>query len=126
MAIENKINYYEHFTEFVAIKLGIGRSTIPKPSSWSESGNTVGALALKLGVLTTEAIDRVLIEQQEQSLKFIEASISLGLMNRKQSEQILHIQLLHKNQTLLEMMLLNDQINIEDIWKILSECEPPL
>ncbi|MDR4503749.1 MAG: hypothetical protein MRK01_03025 [Candidatus Scalindua sp.] len=114
----------DHFKEFLARKLGIERSKIPNPGIWFGTGETYAALSLKLDLLTTEKIDVILKEEQEQKLLFGEAAIKLGFIRSEQSEILLQLQLLHRNLALLEMMVLNNQIKLEDIWKILSEYEP--
>lgn len=114
----------DHFREFLAGKLGIERSTIPNPGIWFGTGETYAALSLKLDLMTTEKIDAVLAEQQENNLIFGEAAIKLGFIKKEQSELISQLQVFHRNLALLEMMLLNNQISMEDICKILSEYEP--
>jgi hypothetical protein len=125
MDIADKNNCDEHFKDFLVRRLGIDRSTIPNPGIWFGTGETYSALSLKLDLLTTEKIDTVLDKTEDQNMHFGETAIKLGFIKKEQSEKILQLQLLHKNQPLLEMMLLNNQIKLEDIWVILSEYEPP-
>ena len=126
MEFKDKSFSDEHFKDFLVKRLGIIRSEIPNPGVWFETGETYGAVSLKLDLLTTEKIDAILKEQENNDLKFGELAIKLGFIKREQSEKLLQFQFLHRNLALVEMMVLNNQIKLEDIWTILSEYTSPI
>ncbi len=125
MNIKDKTYFDEHFKEFLVKNWGSDRASIPSPSVQFAIDETYGQLSLKMDLLTMENIHTILKEKDEQNPKFGEKAIKLGFINREQSEKILQFQLSHRNLNLLEKMVLKKQLKQKDVWKILSEYEPP-
>ncbi|TDE63122.1 MAG: hypothetical protein D8M57_19980 [Candidatus Scalindua sp. AMX11] len=122
---KDKAYYDEHFKEFLVNNWGFDKTSIPSPSLQFSIDETFGQISLKMDLLTMENIHTILKERHAANPKFGEKAVTMGYINREQSEKILQFQLSHRNLNLLEKMVLNKQLKQKDIWKIMSEYDPP-
>ena len=51
------------FEQFLVERLQMPAFMLPQVGEWSGTGNTIGALALRLGVLDLQQIDEILTRQ---------------------------------------------------------------
>jgi hypothetical protein len=113
------------FTEFLQTQLGLQDHEVPVPGEWANVGNTTGALALRLGLLTVEQIDHIL-ESQETNAHgkfFGEIAVELGFVEQVQIERLLDIQLLNRRLELGEQLVLSGRTDMQSLLGNLQEFQ---
>lgn len=105
------------FTEFLQTQLGLEESEIPVPGEWANVGNTTGALALRLGLLSVEQIDHILESQETHGHgKFFgEIAVELGFADQEQIESLLEIQRLNRQLELGEQLVLSGRTDLNGL-----------
>lgn len=112
----------EPFTEFLKTQLKLEDHEVPEPGEWANVGNTTGALALRLNVLTVDEIDQIL-EAQENcgSIKmFGELAIEMGFLDSEQVDRLLSVQQLNKSLELGEQLVISGKTDIPTLLTTLE------
>lgn len=112
----------DDFSRNVAERLGIHVARLPRPGEWSGTGQTIGALALRLGLLDLSKIERVLDRQLAKPEKFGVLAVELGLLTREKVDQLLRLQQVHRRLELLEQLYLSHQMGLRQGLELLASC----
>ena len=115
----------EPFTEFLQQQLGLADHEVPEPGEWAHVGNTTGAVALRLGLLTVEQIDHILETQETegQTKLFGEIAVELGYADQSEIERLLTIQRLNRRLELGEQLVLAGRVDLDTLLTHLREFE---
>ena len=108
------------FIEYLATRLGLENRLRPKSNEWSRVGNTVGALALRLNLLSEAQIDKILEMQDVQGGYFGELALQAGYLNPLQISRLLEIQSLHDQLFLAEQLVVAGTIDVPTLVGNLS------
>jgi len=105
------------FTEYLQKQLGLEDRDIPQPSEWANVGNTTGAVALRLGLLSVEQIDAILEHQENENHTklFGEIAVELGYASQEEIDHLLEIQQLNRRLELGEQLVLAGRIDIDTL-----------
>ena len=82
----------EEISACVAAHLGVAPEDLPQPGIWAQSGNTIGALALRVNLLTIDQVDDIVNEQERSRKLFGEIAIELGFVCKHDVERLLELQ----------------------------------
>ena len=109
------------FIEFLAARLGLKADERPQSNEWSRVGNTIGALALRLGLLDESQIDKVLETQDAHGGYFGELAVKAGYLTSIQVAQLLEMQSLHEQLYLAEQLVIIRRLDVPALITHLSE-----
>jgi hypothetical protein len=90
-------------------------------SDWAGTGNTIGALALRLGVLSLDEIDRVLDAQENNRRLFGEIAVELSFLTPDQVDRLIQLQRFHQLLEVGEHMVIKGLLSIEELQSSLLE-----
>ena len=88
--------YSKELAEFLARRLGVDPADLPSSTGWAGSGNAIGALALRLGVLTLDQVEQVVDQQAGDARMFGELATALGFCTEDDIERLIEVQRLHR------------------------------
>lgn len=111
------------FSEFLSSKLNLQPEEYPAPSEWSGTGNTIGALALRLGALSLNQIDAILQHQQSNPKLFGEIGIQLGYLKPEFVQRLIDLQRLHLDLELGELLVLSGRIDTGKLMELMIEFQ---
>lgn len=107
----------DSFLDFLQSEPGLNFEQRPAPGEWSNVGNTIGALALRLNLLSPEQILQIVdlqeIEQDERL--FGELAVDLGYLTTAQVDRLLEIQRLHRNLELAEQLVVSGTMDLSTL-----------
>lgn len=115
------------FEQFLLARLGSHQSPIGHACDWAGTGNTIGALALRLGVLTLDQIDRILDLQEEDRRRFGELAVHLGYITNDQVQRLIDLQKFHQLLEIGEHYVMEGSTSVDELQHSLSEfyAQPP-
>lgn len=111
------------FLEYLTKSLGLAEHEVPRPGQWSSISNTLGAMALRLNLLTAEQVDRILEIQEEgsQRRRFGEMAVQEGLMTTEQVNLLLEIQHANKRLELGEQLVISGKLDVPELFRCLAD-----
>jgi hypothetical protein len=105
---------------YLAAELGLSKEDLPPPGSWSECGQTIGALALRLNALTIEQIDGIIDFQSQERMLFGEIAAHLGYLTETEVARLLELQEFHRALELGELLVLAGRIDVPQLCALLA------
>ena len=111
------------FLEYLIAALDLKEDEIPKTGAWSSISNTLGALALRLNLLTPEQVDQILEVQEEgnKGKRFGEVGINLGLLTAEHVEILLELQKADKRLELGQQLVLTGKLDVPGLFRCLAD-----
>lgn len=109
------------FSDFLASRLKLAPGDAPKPSEWSGTGNTIGALALRLGVLSLHQIDNILQQQQSVPKLFGEIGVQLGYLTTEAVDRLIELQRLHLDLEQGELLVVAGKLDVAGLLSALRD-----
>ena len=109
------------FVEYLVTRLGFKNQPRPKSNEWSRVGNTVGALALRLNLLSEDQIEKILETQDVEGGYFGELALQAGYLNPMQISRLLEIQSLHDQLFLAEQFVVAGTLDVSALVSHLSD-----
>ncbi len=103
------------FIEYVAESLGLDPQERPQPSKWLRLGNTIGALALRMNLMSDAEVDETLEVQDVQGGYFGEIAVEKRYRTSEQVSRLLEIQNLHDQLFLAENWVLEGKIDVPSL-----------
>jgi len=115
----------EEVARFFANRLGLDREAMPPIGIYANAGATIGALALRMGVLSFDEIDQIIEAQSNDKKRFGELAIQLGFVSEQQVESLIDLQSLHSAMALGELLLMAGVVDVPTLLRILADfwCE---
>jgi hypothetical protein len=111
----------DDFDAYLAEEIGVDRKTFPQPGEWAGAGETFGAIALKLNLITMTTIDALIEAQQAEELRFGELAVKLGVLTREQADHVLDIQHFHRSLETGERLVVQGKIALPKLLRILAD-----
>ncbi len=111
------------FIDFLTGKLGLENYECPKPGQWSRVGSTIGALALKLNLMTETDVDKVLEMQDVEGGYFGELAVIAGCISHDHVRALLEIQHLHDQLQLGEQLVVDGKLDLSTLIRSLSDFQ---
>jgi len=115
----------EVVAQFFARRLGLNPEELPPIGIYANAGATIGALALRMGVLSFDQIDEIIEAQSSDKKRFGELAVHLGFVTEKQVESLVDLQSLHSAMALGELLLMAGIVDVPTLLRILADfwCE---
>ncbi len=101
------------FVEYLADSLGLEAQDRPQTSEWSRVGNTIGALTLRMNLMSVAEVDKVLEIQDVRGGYFGEIAVTNGFLTSENVNLLLEIQQLH------------DQLYLAEQWVVAGKLDIP-
>ena len=111
------------FIGFLTNKLGLENYDRPNTGQWSRVGSTIGALALKLNLMTESEVDKVLEMQDVEGGYFGELAVKAGCLSHAHVSALLAIQHLHDQLQLGEQLVVDGKLDVSELIRSLSEFQ---
>jgi hypothetical protein len=110
------------FVQFLADELDLNETALPDPNRVNDAGNTLGAICVRLGVLSIMDIESILEVQREQrQLRFGEIAVQQGLMTKFQLERILAVQAFYRSFELGTLLVLDGHVGLGRLTELWTE-----
>ena len=106
--------------ELLAERLGIEPAQLPTPGNWAGSGNTIGALALRLGVLTLDQVEQAVDLQASDGKLFGEIVRALGYCTESDIDRLLALQRLHRCLDQAATLVMSGQLDMVELLEALA------
>lgn len=107
-------------SDFLAERLEIDPASLPAPSRWAGSGNTIGALALRLGVLTLDQVEQAVDLQASDGQLLGEIVRALGYCTDVDIERLLALQRLHRCLDQAALLVMSGQMDMVELLEALA------
>jgi hypothetical protein len=109
--------------EFLRTRLRLSEEELPEPGEWADAGNTIGMLALRMGLLSVEQIDHILETQEREGSvrRFGELAESLGLLSHSQVSRLLAVQSLNRELEMGERLVLSGRLEVAELVRHLND-----
>ena len=119
----------KEFDKFLSGRTGIDEDEFPLSGEWAGAGETFGAIALKLNMITMTTIDALIEAQQVDNLRFGELAVKLGVLSREQANRILEVQRFHRSLETGERLVVHGKLALPKLLRILADyledCKGP-
>ena len=109
------------FIEFLTKRLELRNYEHPQTGHWSRLGSTIGALALKLNLMTEAEVDKVLEMQDVSGEYFGELAVKADCLSHAQVIALLEIQHLHEQLQLGEQLVVDGKLDVPTLIRTLYE-----
>lgn len=97
---------------FLAERLGLSIDDLPQPGIWAQSGNTIGAIALRMNLLTIDQVDDIINAQETESKLFGQIAIELGFIDKDELDRLLELQRFHWSFELGELLFVRGDVDL--------------
>ncbi|MCP5040874.1 MAG: hypothetical protein GY944_07570 [bacterium] len=84
------------FVEFLIEQLELSSSDVPAASEWAGTGNTMGAIGLRVGLLGLDEIDQIISKQASDPRLFGEIAVASKILNQAEVDVLLTLQHFHR------------------------------
>jgi hypothetical protein len=118
-AVADQHDCWQRMTEFLSRELGVSVDSLPTPGAWSCTGLTIGALSLRLNVLTLDQIDVIIDQQATDGKRFGEIAMAQGFLSPTQVDRLLLLQRLHWAIEQTERLFVMDRIDLPKMTELL-------
>ena len=106
---------------FLADELDVPFESLSRAGEWAQAGQTIGALGLRLGLLTLDKIDEIVETQQDTRRLFGQIAIDLDILSQAQVERLLLIQEFHAALEVGERLVVNGTLDIPKLLELLTD-----
>jgi hypothetical protein len=109
------------FVEFLVAKLGLEMDERPTRGEWCRLGNTIGAITLRLNLLSDAEVNEILRVQDVEGGLFGELAVRAGYLTREQVAHVLEIQQLHDQLHMGEQLVAVGRLDLRVLLDCLAE-----
>ena len=110
----------EEFTKFLIDQGVVSAAGTRHTSDWAGTGNTIGAIALRLGLLNLDQIDQILSVQENERRLFGQIAVSEKILSEEKIERLLAVQRMHHCVEHVEMLVMHEGLDVKLLLKNLS------
>ena len=110
----------EEFTKFLIDQGVVTAEGSNHSSDWAGTGNTIGAIALRLGMLSLDQIDQILSIQENERRLFGQIAIAEEILSEVQIDRLLGVQRMHHCVEHVEMLAMHEGVDMKMLLKNLS------
>jgi hypothetical protein len=109
------------FATFLRENLDLADCEVPSPGEWAGTGNTLGSIGLRLGLLSLDQIDKIVNRQASDSRLFGQIGISQKFLTEEDVERLLELQRFHRCLDLGALLVIERQITFPDLLNLIAE-----
>ncbi|MFV2069138.1 MAG: hypothetical protein ACC645_19395 [Pirellulales bacterium] len=114
--MEPNLGLAEHeFVDDLADRLSLDPADRPRASDWLRVGNTIGALTLRLNLMSEGQVDKVLETQDLEGGYFGEIAVRLGYLTEQQVDRLLELQHFHDQLFTAEQLVVAGRIDVPSL-----------
>jgi len=111
----------KEFDAYLAKKIDLNEDDFPGSGDWAGAGDTFGAIALKLNLISMATIDTILDAQQRERLRFGELAVKLGVITPEQARRVVEIQRFHRSLETGERLVVAGKLELHQLLHILAD-----
>ena len=111
----------KEFNAYLAQRIHVDEADFPAVGQWSGAGDTFGAIALKMNLISMSSIDVILEAQANERLRFGQLAVKLGMINEEQAARILELQRFHRSLETGERLVVHGKVTLPDLLRILAD-----
>lgn len=109
------------FNAYLSEKTGIPLEDFPTVGDWSGAGDTFGAIALKLNLISMSVIDTILAAQEKEPYRFGEMAVKLGIIKEEQAKRVLAIQRFHRSLETGERLVVYGKLELPKLLRLMAD-----
>lgn len=109
------------FLQYLGKTLGRDFEGRTSKGDWSRLGNTIGALTLRVNLMTEAEVNKVLEIQDVEGGYFGEVAVNAGYLTAEQVSSLLEIQQLHDQLQLGEQLVVAGDIDVPTLVRTMAE-----
>ncbi len=106
---------------FIAERIGVSSDDILDDREWGSSGNTIGTICLRVGLLNFEQVETIVDTQSVTGALFGETGIRLGFLKREELESVLRVQQVHRHLDLGAQLLIRGTLELPQFLALVAE-----
>ena len=103
------------FVEHLKREFDLVSSDIPRLGVWAGSGNTLGAIGLRVGILSLDHIDQIISMQSYDNRLFGQIAIALKFLTDEQVDRLLTMQRFYRCLDLGVMLVFENRMSFSDL-----------
>lgn len=109
------------FVEFLKSALDLSDSDVPRPGEWTGSGNTLGSIGLRVGLISLDQIDQIVTRQSTDSRLFGEIGVSLKFISEEQVEHLLALQRFYRCLDLGATLVIEERVSLSTLLHVMAD-----
>jgi hypothetical protein len=109
------------FIDFLVDRLGLSEEDEPLAGRWSGTGNTIGSLSLRLGLLTFGQVGRIVDMQVTDRRLFGETAVAFDYMTRGQVDRVLQLQRIHRCLDVGGILVMQGRLELPALLNLIAE-----
>ena len=109
------------FGDFLGDRLGLSEEELPRAGQWSGSGNAIGSLSLRLGLLTLEQVGRTVDMHISEARPFGETAVALGYMTEHHVKRVLQLQRFYRCLDLGGILMMQGKLELQSLLRLIAE-----
>lgn len=113
------------FAMFLAKRTQLEIDKLPKVGLWAGTGNTIGAIALRMSLLDLDQIDRILELQKQEGELFGQLAVRLNFLKQEQVARLVQLQQLHQQLEIGGQLVVHGQLSLVELLDALLEFHKP-
>jgi len=106
------------FVAFLERRLGLSSSDLPPAGSWAGTGNTMGSIGLRVGLLSLDQIDQIISKQSSDTRLFGDIAIESKFLSRDQVKLLLELQHFHRCLDTSAPLVLEGRISFAELLSL--------
>ena len=106
---------------FIAEHIGVSADDILDNREWGSSGNTIGTICLRVGLLNFEQVESIVDTQIMSGALFGETGIRLGFLKREELEAVLRVQQVHRHLDLGAQLLIRGTLELPQFLALIAD-----
>ena len=108
--------------DFIARRLGLSPHGGGRASDWSQCGNSIGAIALRLGLMSIDEVEQVVdLQGGGENARFGELGRLIGAIDDQQVERLLELQRAHRAIDEVGALLIAEGVDLPQLLRALAE-----
>ena len=110
--------------QFVALlegRLGLSESDRPRAGSWAGTGNTLGSIGLRIGLLGLDEIDQIIAKQTSDSRLFGEIAVEAKFLTQEQVDTLLVLQHFHRCLDTSAPLVMEGRLGFGELLTLMAE-----
>lgn len=110
----------EAFVAHLKAEFELAESDIPRPGEWAGSGNTLGSIGLRVGLLSLDQIDQIITKQGNDRRLFGQIGVSLKFLTGEQVEGLLTMQRFYRCLDLGAILVFENTVEFPELLASLA------
>lgn len=110
-----------HFIDFIERRLELSPSERPRAGAWAGTGNTLGSIGLRVGLIGLDEIDQIISKQSADNRLFGEIAIEAKFLSQAQVDVLLQLQHFHRCLDTSAPLVLEGRLQFDELLSLMAE-----